>query len=136
MDSRNGRAERLLTELSEGLRRLRATCCPRCNSTDLRREPGVGPHFAQLKCNICNRHIKWLPKPKVQIPRTASAGNVVGQGPDSFRGNAMTLDLNAFNEVWKQAAIPSDNLPDGTYKVRVVNIEHAVTKTGDRPCIR
>lgn len=36
--------------------------CRYCNSTNLTRQPGVGPHHAQLRCNDCGRHVQWLSK--------------------------------------------------------------------------
>lgn len=40
------------------------TSCPHCGSSSLSTHPGVGPHAAQLRCDRCNRHIRWLPKPE------------------------------------------------------------------------
>ena len=38
--------------------------CPRCWSTSRYRAPGKGPHHAALRCAMCDRFIKWLPKPR------------------------------------------------------------------------
>lgn len=38
--------------------------CPRCGSTEAVETAGTPPHFAALRCRICDRFLKWLPKPK------------------------------------------------------------------------
>src|SRR4051794_17553408 len=41
-----------------------AWCCPRCRSTDLERRPAPHPHSAELWCRCCNRHVRWIGKPR------------------------------------------------------------------------
>ena len=36
--------------------------CPRCNSTETNILQGKPPHFAQEKCELCGRWLRWLPK--------------------------------------------------------------------------
>jgi DNA repair protein RadD len=39
--------------------------CSACGSTQQpTQHPGKGPHFAELRCSDCNRHVRWLPKPQ------------------------------------------------------------------------
>ena len=38
--------------------------CPSCGSKNFRVEDAAPPHSQKLICVDCDRHIKWLPKPK------------------------------------------------------------------------
>ncbi len=38
--------------------------CPRCGSTEAVKTAGTPPHFAALRCRICDRFLKWVAKPK------------------------------------------------------------------------
>lgn len=38
--------------------------CPSCGTTQEKQIPGTGLHYAGLRCEDCERFIKWLPKPK------------------------------------------------------------------------
>ena len=38
--------------------------CPGCGSNNFRVAPAPAPHNQKLICSDCDRHIKWLPKPK------------------------------------------------------------------------
>ena len=38
--------------------------CPGCGSNNLQIKDAPAPHNQKLICSDCDRHIKWLPKPK------------------------------------------------------------------------
>lgn len=38
--------------------------CPKCQSKEGVKVPGVGPHEAGIRCGNCLNFIKWMPKTK------------------------------------------------------------------------
>lgn len=42
---------------------LHAMTCPTCGVAAIP-AAGVGPHFGQLRCPTCSRHLRWIPKPR------------------------------------------------------------------------
>lgn len=41
--------------------------CPKCYSEQGCITDGTGPHYAALKCRICNTHIKWVSEDRVKL---------------------------------------------------------------------
>ncbi|MGE5655064.1 MAG: hypothetical protein ACM37W_00320 [Actinomycetota bacterium] len=37
--------------------------CRHCGGNNISERKGTGPHYAELRCDECNRHIRWLKNP-------------------------------------------------------------------------
>lgn len=38
--------------------------CRKCGNKEGRVTAGVGPHYAGVRCQMCDLHLGWLPSPK------------------------------------------------------------------------
>ncbi len=48
--------------------------CPECGSANLvERKKVKGPHYAQVKCKDCKRHVQWVSKPDSEKTRRPQA---------------------------------------------------------------
>jgi hypothetical protein len=67
--------------------------CPRCGGELIELECSAGPHYAELRCPACDKHVKFLPAPwtrqraeSFRVPFGAYAGTSLAELAETETG--------------------------------------------------